>query len=105
MILTEEVPGLPVLGGEGHVELPVLLHQPLKLHLCGFNIKDAGTINHNVYLLVVVVAVQGLLEGLFGLSLELFRPASSRDADIGTFVGKTVHDGSSMLTEDVAQNI
>ena len=64
------------------------------------NIKDAGTINHNVYnyLLVVVVAVQGLLEGLFGLSLELLRPASSRDADIGTFwqelFGKTVHDGS-----------
>ena len=64
------------------------------------NIKDTGTINHNVYnyLLVVVVAVQGLLEGLFGLSLELLRPASSRDADIGTFwqelFGKTVHDGS-----------
>ena len=69
------------------------------------NIKDTGTINHNVYnyLLVVVVAVQGL-DGLFGLSLELLRPASSRDADIGTFVGKTVHDGSSMLTEDVAEN-
>ena len=70
------------------------------------NIKDTGTINRNVYsyLLVVLVAVQGL-DGLFGLSLELLRPASSRDADIGTFVGKTVHDGSSMLTEDVAENI
>ena len=62
------------------------------------NIKDTGTICVYNYLLVVVVAVQGLVEGLFGLSLELLRPASSRDADIGTFwqelFGKTVHDGS-----------
>ena len=30
-ILTEEVPRGPVLVGEGHVQLPVLLHQPLEL--------------------------------------------------------------------------
>ena len=53
------------------------------------NIKDAGTINYNVYnyLLVVVVAVQGL-DGL------------SHD------VGTTFHDGGSMLTdEDFTENV
>ena len=51
------------------------------------NIKDAGTINHNVYLLVVVVAVQGL-DGL------------SHD------VGTTFHDGGLMLTdEDFTENV
>ena len=53
------------------------------------NIKDAGTINYNVYnyLLVVVVVVQGL-DGL------------SHD------VGTTFHDGGSMLTdEDFTENV
>ena len=103
-ILTEEVPRGPVLVGEGHVQLPVLLHQPLELTISSNLSGGVGLLDHNVkdHLVVVVVVVVVVLQvpdGRLSLSLQPFCSSMARDADTGTSFATTVHLRGWILTE------
>ena len=108
-ILTEEVPRGPVLVGEGHVQLPILLHQPLELTISSNLSGGVGLLDHNVkdhlviVVVVVVVVVLQVPDGRLSLSLQPFCSSISRDADTGTSFGTTVHRCGWILTEDFAK--
>ena len=92
-ILTEEVPRGPVLVREGHVKLPVLLHQSMELpgrHL--HQDIDACLVVQYHLVVVVVVVVQGP-DGRLGLSLEPLPSSIARDADTRASFATTVHPG------------